>query len=446
MKARVWVWLLWGGPAIVSGQTGQPPGQFDPLLPQPDGWHIYSATGEAAYYSVGLPYGYGSLPAGIPQEAAWGAGAGGDAGWSRTRENSSGSLSYAASYNAQSGFIGYRAWNQVLSSGLQRKLRGRWSLSLMAEAGIATRDQYLYTPTNLGSLAASDTAFDDLAAMALGQTPSSRLVFAQPEDGAVEPLVETLFGNRLFTGQLANRLTYRQSERLSWNFTLSGTRLQGLEESSTNGESSSGVIPASTAVTASLRLQYLLSPRTTWNFEIAEMRTVSRIEDVYTTRAIAGITHTLSEHWLAEVHAGGSYLDPLRQTYPLPSDLGYVAGGSLAYKTFSQTFLGSASRQLGDAYGLGAANSLTGNATWIWRRPGNAWSTQAVFSWQKWNGEVNIADWSLTGAVTRAMSTHISTQLAYVYLRFSGTGVLGILPAQSSARASVTWYPHKTHR
>jgi hypothetical protein len=447
MKARVWVLLLWGGPAVVFGQqVGQPLGQFNAQSLEPSGWRVYSVSGSAAYYSVGLPYGYGSLPAGVPQQAAWGAGAAGNGGWTCIRENSSAAAFYTASYGTQAGFTGYRALNQRLSLGWQRRLRGRWSLSLTAEAGVATRDQYLYTPTDLGGSTSSEATFDDLAAIALGHYPDTELVFAQLGNGGVEPLVETLFGNRLFTGQFTNRLTYRQSERLSWNFTLSGTRLEDLAESGTSGEQSAGVISASTSVSAGARLQYLLTPRTTLNFEVSEMRLVSRIEDVYTMRAIAGISHTLSRRWLVEVHAGGSQVNPLRQTYELPSDWGYVAGGSLAFKTYSQTFVGSASRQLGDTYGLGAVNSLTGNARWTWQRPGNAWSTQAILSWRKWNGGANVEDWSLAGAVTRAMSAHISTQLAYVYLRFSRSDVPGILPAQSSVRASVTWYPREAHR
>jgi hypothetical protein len=148
---------------------------------------------------------------------------------------------------------------------------------------------------------------------------------------------------------------------------------------------------------------------------------------------------------VGELHAGASQISPLRQTYSIPADFGYVAGGSLLFKTFSHTVQGSLSRQMGDSYGLGAANSLTGNASWHWYRPGNSWSLQAIFSWQKLNQGSSVEDWSVTGAATRELSTHVSLQIAYLYLQFSQLHLPGVLPPQSSVRASVSWSPQEMH-
>jgi hypothetical protein len=199
--------------------------------------------------------------------------------------------------------------------------------------------------------------------------------------------------------------------------------------------------PLSTAISGDVRLEYLWSPRTTLRVDLSETRTVSRIEDMYTTRAVASITHALSERWLAEGYAGGSQISPLRDIYSLPVNLGYAAGGSLAFKSFSNTLTGSVARELGDSYGLGAVHSLTGRAMWMWRRPGAGWVVQAIVAFQKLNEGASIQDWSATGAITRILNQHLATQIAYVYLQISEKPLVGILPDQSSVRVSVTWYP-----
>ena len=432
--------LIWGGyMGLWAQDLGQPFGRFNLPSPEADGWRLYSISGDAAYYSVGLPYGYGIVPAGVPQQPAWGAGASGAAGWSETRKQSSVQLSYRVSFAAQTGETGFRALNQSLSAAWQHRLRQRWSLNLRASAGVATRDQYLYSyTTTSGDGTAVSATLDEWAAWAL-----SGAFYDSP---GAEPLTEALFGYRVLTCDLTAGVTYQESERLSWNFIISGTRLEGLPDGGAAGVQSGGLIASSTAASARFQLHYLLSPRTALTATLAESRGVSRIDDIYATRATAGISHLLTRKWLAEAHAGGSQISPLRTTYSLPADFGYIAGASAGYKSFSNTLLASINRETGDSYGLGAIRSLTGNASWSWRRPGNQWWVQSRFSWQKLNQGLSVEDWTVTAAVNRAFGTHLSTQIAYVYLNFSEARPAGLLPAQSSARASVTWYPRENHR
>jgi hypothetical protein len=312
----------------------------------------------------------------------------------------------------------------------------------MGRGGIATRDQYLYTPTSLGSVASPRVTFDDLAAAALGAgtsggaTSGGRVGFAESGNAASEPLVDALFGTRVLTTELTAGLNYHESERLSWNFTLFGERMESLPDVTTSSQPPP-LAPISMALSGDVRLQYLWSPRTTLRVDLSETRT----EDMYTSRAVASITHTLSERWLAALYAGGSQISPLRNIYPLPANLGYVAGGSLAFQTFSHTLMGSASRELGDSFGLGSVNSLTGRAVWIWRRPGTGWLIEAIFAFQKLSEGSRVEDWSATGTITRIINPHLATQIAYVYLHLSETPLVGILPDQSSVRVSLTWYP-----
>jgi len=417
MRRRVWVLLLCGGQAALWGQT-QVLDWFNLFSTEPGGLRLYSLSGTASYYSVGLPYGYASIPPGAPLEAAWGAGGAGAMGWSHQRDVSSAAVSYAASYGTQSGYTGLRALNQSLSADWQKKLPARWNLSVIAHAAVDTRDQYVFA-----TAPATQGSFDNPAA---------------------EPLGRLLYGNRVFLGQLTAKLSYQQSERLTWNFTVYGLRAQGLLEA--QGEQGGSLLSASTSVSIEARMRYVLSPRTKLNFVVEEMRTVSRIEDIYVTRGTAGISHALSQHWQTDVYAGGSQISPLRQIYYPNSVAGYVAGGSLGFQSYSHTISASVSRQVGDAYGLGAANSLMGRMSWNWRRPGNAWWLGAEFAWQRLNEGTNFEDWSATGAINRALSPHFSAQLAYVYWQFSQEHPAGVLPSQSSARASVTWYPREIHR
>lgn len=425
MRIGLWILLLWGGQITLSGQAlGQVLDWFNPLSTEPGGWRLYSLGGSAAYYSVGLPYGYASIPPGAPLEPAWGASAGGAMGWTHVREVSSEAVSYTASYGTQSGYTGFRALNQSVSGDWQRNLPGRWHLSVVANAAVDTRDQYEFGPSTPVTIGSTQGSFDS-------------------GNPAAELLGQVLFGNRVFIGQLTTKLTYRQSERLTWNFTVYGLRDQGLPDA--RGEETGSLLAASTSVSIDAQMRYRLSPRTRLNLVAEEMRTVSRIEDIYVTRATIGITHALSERWQTEVYGGGSQISPLRQAYYPNSVWGYIAGGSVAYQAYSHTLAASVSRQVGDAYGLGAANSLRGKALWKWRWPGNAWWLQAEFDWQKLNEGTSFEDWSATGAINRALSPHFSAQLAYVYWQFSQSHP-GPLPSQSSARASVTWYPRENHR
>ncbi len=424
-------------------------GAYNPLSPEWNGWHIYSVTGNATYYSVGLPYGYGSISSGLSEQPALGAGADGAVGWSSVRDRSAAAFEYVGSYQAQSGYTGFQAFNQSLSADWQRKLGGRWSLNLVADAALATRDQYLYALTAPSTTTSAFAGFTDLMRPVAGQYPNIP-VFPTLVTPAADVLGETLFGARLFTGQFTAGLTYQKSPRLAWNFTAIGLRMQGLADGS-NPEQSAGLLSASTSVSANLRVRYLLSRRSMLNFGVEAMRTVSRIEDIYLLRTTVGITHAFSRRWSAGMYGGGSQLSPLRLTYPLSSDFGYVAGGTLEFQSYGHTLLGAVNRQLGDAYGLGALNSLTSKASWNWRHPGNPWGIQTVFLWQKLNEGVNVQSWSVTGAVNRAFSDHFTGQLAYVYLAFSQSSLPGVLttpgvPNQSSVRASLTWYPHETHQ
>jgi hypothetical protein len=466
MRTAIGVLLLWMGEAAAFGQgIGQAPGLAAasgwsalpglgaPLPREPGVLRVYSVGAEATYYSAGLPYGYSAPPTGAPEQPAAGAGGSISLGWSDIRENSTATVLYAGSYAAETGYTGSRFLSQSLFFNWQRKLKAQWDLKVAGSVAIATRDQYLYTPTSAGSVASPRISFADLAATALGGGTSGGgdsglgAGFGGSGTTVSEPLGEALFGTRVLTTQLTTRLTYHELERLSWMFTLFGVRMESLPDannaaSSTANTAGEGPLaPISTAVSGDVRLQYLWSPRTTLRVDLSETRTVSRIEDIFTTRAVAGITHTLSERWLVEGYAGGSQLSPLHDIYSLPTNPGYVAGGSLAFQTFSNMLMGSVAREVGDSYGLGAISTLTGRAMWTWRRPGAGWLAQAIFAVQKLNEGASVQDWSATGAITRIVNQHLTAQVAYVYFELSESPMKGILPDQSSLRVSATWYP-----
>jgi hypothetical protein len=439
--AALVVWWMVQAAAFGQG-IGQMTGISAPLPREPGVLRVYSVGADATYYSVGLPYGYGTLPAGAPEQPALGSGGSLSLGWSDIRDNSTAVVGYAGSYAMETGHTGTSALNQSLFWDWQRKIKRLWYLKLSGNAAIATRDQYLYITTGTSGIAGGASsphnAFDD-PAPALG-SDSPGVDSPGPGNAAAEPLVLALFGSRVLTTELTAGLAYRPSQRLSWTFTLFGERLESLPDADIPNAQPS-LAPISTAISGDVQLQYFWSPRTTLRVDLSETRTVSRIEDLYTTRTVASITHALNERWLAEVYAGGSQISPLRDLYTLPANLGYAAGGSLAFHTFSNTLTGSVARELGDSYGLGAVHSLTGRAMWIWRRPGTGWVVQAMIAFQKLNEGADVEDWSATGAITRIVNQHLATQIAYVYLHISEMPLAGMLPDQSSVRVSVTWYP-----
>jgi len=170
------------------------------------------------------------------------------------------------------------------------------------------------------------------------------------------------------------------------------------------------------------------------------------VYDAYTTTSLVTLGRTLASRWLLQVHGGVGVINPLRQTYFLLSTTPHpAAGGSLGYKTFSQSFLGSFDRTVSDSYGLGAATTSSAGVSWRGSRPGRAWWLESSAGWTQLqgNGVGNTSGWRATAGFGRTMGAHLVLFTQYAYVSYSGKlQNTRYGQDQSAARVSVVWSPH----
>ena len=419
-----------------------------PPVPQAkDGFHIRSISGYEVYYSSFLPNGgvpgrATNLPADI--------GGGGSilVDWTKFTERSSFFLNYTPSYTGYVRNSSLNALNHALSMNSSRKLAPRWTLGYAAAGALNSLEQTLFSPTTLNNVAAVPATFDDLAAGMLAGKFTKNPLLGTVLTGS--PLVESpvsnlLYGQRMLTASGHVSLTYSYSPRFSVTFSGGGARSQPISDGQTPGVNNNALINNTTSGDASISMSYSLSPVTQLGASVTGTRTISSFQDIYTTTSVATLGRALRRRWLVQVHGGIGFTNPVRQTaFPISTTPRPVGGGSLAYKTFAHTFLGSFDRTVSDSYGLGASTSTSADATWHWRRPGSSWWLDSSLGaqWFQGNGLANTSGWHTTVGFNRAIGTHIVFLTQYAHLSYSGG--LQASPyhqSQEAVRVSVVWTP-----
>jgi hypothetical protein len=245
-------------------------------------------------------------------------------------------------------------------------------------------------------------------------------------------------------------LSYARSPRLTIALQAHGDRSQYISDSANRSVFQSAyLIPNTTSAGADLSASYSLSPRTQLGATVGASRIVSALQDSYITTSTGSVGRTMGRHWFLQVHGGVSVLSPVKQTiyYVLPSGPQPSGGGTLGFRTFSHTFLGSYDHTAGDAYGYGAVSTDSVNASWNWKRPGRSWWVECGLSQQRMQGNGsgygNMSNWRVSGGWGRRMSAQTALLAQYVYMRYAG--VLQNSPYafdQSAVRVSVIWSPH----
>lgn len=451
--ATVMVFALATGVAsaqIASSPT-QPLGQDNaaPTALPLAGPRILSVSAYASYYSSALPE-TGSLlqtnSANLPADG----GAGGSIafGWSKFTERTTFSLSYSPSYTAQVRNSSLNALNHVFGLNVARKLDPRWTLGFSAAANYSTLEESLFAPTTLGNLASVPSNASDLAAGLLAGKFTNN-----PQLGVIlngSPLVESpiaslLYGQRILMTSARGTLSYSLSPRLSLSFGGGAGRTQYLSPNQSSTSGTPQVVSNTTSGTASVTLSYSYSPVTQLGGTVTTNRLSSSLEDVYTTTSVATFGRTVGQHWIVQLHGGVGITNPVSQTSILASSTPRPAiGGTLGFKSTTQTLLGSFDRTVSDSYGLGASSSSTASFTWGWHRLGSLWALENSLSWQQLTGNAvaNTYGWRATAGVNRAVGPHLTMLLQYTYLKYSGGLQTAVYTfSESAVRISTIWTP-----
>jgi hypothetical protein len=445
--------LIMGIPAALQGQDqGQ-----DLVVPTSNtmrGLQIYSVSAYSVYYSSGFPDSYTFQTGTGTFGSDMGLGASARIGWQRTGEKSTYSFLYMPSYT---GRVRYAAWNFLnhsLSFTGSRKIARRWTLGFSTAGNVSNLAETFFSPTVFSNLASVPASFPDLAAAVLaGQFSSAQLAAALTGAPLIEaPGRNVFYGDRILMAGADTTLSYSYSPRLTIRLAARGNRSQYLSDSANMSASQSlYVIPSTTSAGADVDVAYSLSPRTQIGVSVGSNRIVSDLVDSYVTSSTASVGRTMGIHWFLQVHGGVSTVTPVRQMIllpagSLPSGPQPTGGGSLGFRTFSHTFLGSYDHSASDSYGYGANSTESISGSWNWRRPGRSWWVECGLSEQRMEGNSaaygNISSWRVTGGWGKLIGTQKALLAQYVYMRYSG--VLQNTPfnaSQSAVRFTISWSP-----
>ncbi len=404
-------------------QTGLA-GSLNPLQAGTNGIHLYSVSLYDGYFSSPQPY-PGALP-GAASQADDGYGIGASIGFNYLRSGSGISLTYSPSYNRFARNSNLSSLNHALSLNIHnRRDPGRkWHTSFAAVASIATPTQFLFAPTALGQLADAAVSFDDLANGVVAGRFSNDQV-ASLLTGALlpeSPAGLVLYGNYNLSAAVQGMVTYNHSSRFSIGTTFTGLRMQVLPRFN-GGANSAYLLPGTWSGTGSLQIGYSLSERTQLQVSLSTTRTMSRLEDTYVSSGEISLNRIMSQRWFVQLRGGTSSITPLYGSMNLDRKPQPVGGGSIGYKTESNTFMLQTSRQLADQYGFGALSTWIASAAWSWRPHGSSWSALANAGWQRMEGTNAVLSESWIGrlSLNRALSDRTGVTLAYAYLSNRGT-------------------------
>ena len=439
--------LMVGGCAPAAAQQ-TPFGFGGTMGSEREGLRVLGASVTSAYFSSGIPIGFGQgISTGNLGVAShvWIGGSTG-VGWFKSRRNYSVSIQYTPSYFTSIETPELSTVNHSFALSSRVKFGSKWTFGFSASVVASDLQQMLFGQSLFGALTAVPSTFDDLSgALLTGRYSNDQLAsLLTGAPLASSPESAYFYGSRLLTAGLRPTLRYEYSARLSIGFNSYGTRNQFLHRSGVSAAESVPVaIPQTTSIGGGVQISYSLTPRTHVALDLTAYRTISRLQDSYGSMVSGSIGHTINRYWFVQARFGSGYQSPLRQTINLNQGTQYVYGGSVGLKVSSHTFMGNYDRTVGDTYGLGASTTGSAGAAWNWRVPGSVWSLNAVFGYQTLNGPAfpDTTSYRITAGVVRKLGEHFSISTSYGYFRIPTYLNLLTSPSQNGVTMALSWTP-----
>jgi hypothetical protein len=384
----------------------------EPQLIQPhSGFQLDSVSAFTAYYSDGFAANLVPLQsAALAPDVAMGAAA--TLSWNNVTERSNVSVTYTADYSGRVRYSSWDALNHRLSMNAARHLTPLWEFRFALGAGVSTSDQLVLLNGELS-----------------GAAPVSASLL--------------LFGERSLSATALMSLSYKLSSRTSLAWHVGGTRYQSL--AGNDAAAQAGVVSLlsqSTTASAGFDVSHSLSPRTQVGLTFGTNRLISGFLDAWSQSGIVFLNRALSQRWFAAVRGGGGFVHPLQREVNLTSAPQYLAGGNLGYKTPANTLQVSFDRTVGDTYGLGAATTVSGFASWTWAQPGSPWSLRASVGEQQLEHGVlpTVRTRQMTFSIGRAINRNLQLMAEYGYMQYSGGALFGSI-SPTAVRLAMVWRP-----
>ena len=339
------------------------------------GVHLYGVTVYSGYTTSAYPGSFGQTPSptsGLGPDVDYGAAT--SVGWQYHRQRTDFGITYALNYGGFARYSDANAFSQSLNLSLSRTLSQKWTLVLSGGVSDSTAVQYLYQPSNVALMTQVPATMDDLAAaFKLGQFSSNQV--ASMLTGAPlldNPARNLLLGARILTYSGQASLNYAHSSRLSFHFAAFTAAGQNRTGGGGDVPAQSYVMPHSVGLNAGMGMSYMLSPRTQVGVDVEESRTVNRYQGAYTTTASVSVGRKMSPRWFVSGHVGGSMSQMTTQVFGTPQTTQAAFGGSVGFRTFQHSLVGSYDRSGADPFGfaVGANTSLQrASCRCCWREP-----------------------------------------------------------------------------
>lgn len=415
------------------------------------GIHLYGVSVFSGYSTSAYPGGPGQFQADagiLGADVDYGASA--SLGWQHHRDRSNFSMLYSGTYAGMVRYSGSNAFSQGLSLAFSRTLSPKWSLAIAGIGSDSTVAQLLFQPSNIGVISQVPASFDDLAAaFSIGQFSSSQVGSTLTGPRTLDsPARALLLGSRMlsYSGQMS--LGYAATSRLSFHlssFTAGGQHRRG----GNSPQDTSYVMPHSLGLTGGVGFVYMFSPRTQMGFDAGVNRLMNRYQKAYVSNANVSIGRKMGMHWFLRAYGGGSLTRSTAQPIGTPSQRAITGGGSIGFRTYRHTLVGTYDRSSMDAYGftVGVNTSLT--AAWTWHRPGSSWNVFTSFGQEQVRntGYASLSGLQAGGGVMERLNGHMQLSAQYVYMNNTG-GYLGNVTnlAIHGVRVSMSWSPQEaTH-
>jgi len=436
-------------PAALAQGMGGGMGRGMPSMqgePGGNGFGFYGVSAYAGYTSTAVPFNATFPVSGLNLGPNYLAGGSASMGWMDMGDRTNARVNYTISYDASLRYSSWNTLNHFLNFGVSHEVTQRLRFHFSGTAATMRWDQFLFEPTVLSEVADTPSTFDELVSAILsGKYTNSQLASILTGAPILDsPAATLLYGTRFFTSSARTGFEYDVSPRLHFSADAGGSRIQHIT-SDTAQINGVYLVPSTTSASATVAIDYLLSPVTTVGFSAGGNRTFSRYEDTYVTTGNLTANRVLGRHWIVSGRGGvGTYI-PVRQTFHYATGAHYVAGGGVTYKSEYQTVMLQYGHSIQDTSGIGAQSADTGSGIWQVHRPGHRWTVFARGSYTTLTGSTlsNINAWLAGGGVSSMLNRHTNATIAYMYGRDSGVvgGALQNRPLQA-VNLVVSWSPH----
>jgi hypothetical protein len=424
-----------------AAQTRQSPTPETPA--RRGGFLVHQTALFGQYYSTGSDVASAVLAPGMRLASDIAAGGAAAVGYLRMAERTQFSLSYRTAYIGRLRYSELNGLNHFLDLRVDHRLRPSTRVGFAANSAVSSTEEFAFTPTELSLLASVGGNAEDLARAARGQQfgdsyLAARLSGAHDSDSAVRLL---LFGNRVLNTSVQTSFSHAFSSRMIFSGGVGAVRRQHIGDGDAPDGRPRNLLPQMTSGNASVALSYSASPRTQFGFSVESMRGQSQLQDSYATLSRVSVQRMMGPRWFVAVNGGLASVIGARQIPSASTGPGYVAGGSLGYRSYAHSVLLSHDRSVADTYGLAASSSHVTSFAWQWQVPRRQWSLAATGTRHEASGVLPVTSWRGLAEVRRSLHRHAAISLQYSYLTYSQRIIQASTINLSSVRVVLMWSP-----